>query len=127
MRPTQFAAIVVCMILQMLDGMDVLIVAYAAPQIIEEWGISPQTYGLIFSASLFGMTLGSAFIAPYADVFGRRKMILVSVSVIASSILLTAFVNSITQLMVLRFVAGLGIGAAGASLPAVAAEYAPTR
>ena len=126
-RPKQYAAIAVCFVLQMLDGMDVLVVAYAAPQIIEQWGISHATYGAIFSAGIFGMTLGSVFIAPYADVIGRRKTILMAVCVIALSIFATAFVNSITQLMTLRFLAGVGIGAAGATLPAIAAEYAPPR
>ena len=111
----------------MLDGMDVLVVAYAAPQIIAEWGISPQTYGAIFSAGVFGMALGSVLIAPYADVIGRRKIILAGIVVIASSILTTAFVETTAQLMTLRFIAGLGIGATGASLPAIAAEYAPPR
>lgn len=123
----QLVAIAVCIVLQIIDGMDVLVVAYAAPLIIEEWGISPQIYGAIFSAGVFGMTMGSFFLAPFADIVGRRKTILISVAVIASSMLLTAFVNSTAQLITFRFIVGLGIGAAGPTLSTIGAEYAPPR
>ena len=124
---TQIAALAVCFVLQMLDGMDVLIIAYSAPQIIEQWDLSPQTYGAIFSAGVFGMTLGSVFIAPFADVIGRRKTILATVVVIAVSTVLTALANSTAQMMLLRLITGLGIGVSGATLTTIAAEYAPKR
>ena len=124
---TQFAAIAVCFVLQIIDGMDVLVVAYAGPQIIEEWGITKGTYGYIFSAGVAGMTMGSFFLTPFADIIGRRRAVLAAVTIIASSMLLTAFVTSIAQLLALRFIVGLGIGLAGPTLSTIGAEYSPPR
>ena len=124
---TQFAVIAVCFVLQIIDGMDVLVVAYAGPQIIEEWGITKGTYGYIFSAGVAGMTMGSFFLTPFADIIGRRWAVLAAVTIIASSMLLTAFVTSIAQLLTLRFIVGLGIGLAGPTLSTIAAEYSPPR
>ena len=124
---TQFAAIAVCFVLQIIDGMDVLVVAYAGPQIMEEWGITKGTYGYIFSAGVAGMTMGSFFLTPFADIIGRRRAVLAAVTIIASSMLLTAFVTSIAQLLALRFIVGLGIGLAGPTLSTIGAEYSPPR
>jgi len=111
----------------MLDGMDVLVVAYAASQIINEWGIAGHVYGLIFSAGVLGMTVGSFFLAPFADIIGRRRTILISITGIAIAVFASAFANGVTQLLVLRFLAGLGVGAAGPTLSTIAAEYSPRK
>ena len=125
--PSQMIAIGICFALQMLDGMDVLVVAYAAPQITSEWGISRQIYGIIFSAGVAGMTVGSFLLAPFGDIIGRRRTILIAITTLAISVFLSAFANTVTQLMVLRFVAGLGVGVAGPNLSTLAAEYSPLK
>lgn len=58
--------------MNMLDGMDVLVISYTAPAIAKAWSVGPQTLGAVFSAGLAGMTLGTLFIAPYADKIGRK-------------------------------------------------------
>ena len=55
----QYATIFICFLMNMLDGMDVMVVSYAAPAIAKEWVISPQAMGSVFSAGLLGMTLGT--------------------------------------------------------------------
>lgn len=127
MTGMQVGVIGVCFLLNMLDGMDVLAISYAAPSISEDWTISLQALGVVFSAALVGMTIGAIFISPYTDVVGRRKMILASTFIIAAGMVATAFAQSVAQLMVLRLVAGLGIGAMLASLTAMVSEYAPKR
>lgn len=124
---TQLTAIGVCVALNIIDGMDVLVVAYAGPRIISEWRISAETYGAIFSAGVFGMTMGAFFLAPFADIIGRRKAILASIAVISIGMLTTAFAQSVEQLMALRFVVGLGIGIAGPVLSTIVVEYSPER
>ena len=63
--------------LNMLDGMDVLAISFAAPAISSEWTISPESLGVVFSAALVGMTVGAVFVSPYSDAIGRRKVMLV--------------------------------------------------
>jgi MFS family permease len=67
----------------MLDGFDVLVMAFTAAPISAEWKLSGAELGVLFSAGLFGMAAGSLFLAPWADRFGRQPIILVCLVVIA--------------------------------------------
>ena len=58
-----------------------------------------------------------------SDLIGRRKTILLSILLIGSTVFLTGYANSLWQLIVLRFVSGLGAGAMLASQATLAAEY----
>lgn len=119
----QFLVIGICFALNMLDGMDVLAIAYAAPLIMDEWQVPADRFGMVFSAALVGMALGAMLISPRADVFGRRRLVLISAALIATGMMLTAFSQSVGQLALLRLLTGLGIGAMLASLTSLAAEY----
>jgi len=123
----QVTVLGVCFFLNMLDGMDVLAIAFAAPAIAEEWAITPQSLGIVFSAALVGMTAGAVFLSPFSDVIGRRNMMLIALLIISAGMAATAMSSSITQLIVLRFLAGLGIGSMLASMTSIVSEYAPDR
>ena len=123
----QITVIMVCFILTMLDGFDVLAISFTAPSISDEWDIKAGTLGIVFSAGLVGMMLGAMFIAPLFDIFGRRIMVLISLTVISIAMFFTGTVTSVWQLMVFRLIAGLGIGSMLAGLTSMAAEYSPVR
>lgn len=127
MRSTQLVVIALCFVLNMFDGMDVLAISFAAPVLASSWSIPPETLGLVFSAALVGMTLGALVLAPLADIFGRRSVIMTALAIIAVGMLTTAFTQSVFQISVMRFVTGLGVGALLASLATMTAEYSPTR
>ncbi len=123
----QYATLVVCFFLNMLDGMDVLIISYAAPAIQESWGISSKAFGIVFSMGLLGMTCGAVFLTPVADSFGRKNMIILSAALMGVMVYLTSFATSIYWLVLLRFISGLGIGSMLASTAALTAEYTPNK
>jgi len=123
----QLVVIGLCLLMNMLDGMDVLVISYAAPVLANQWGIAPEALGVVFSAALFGMSAGALFLSPVADRIGRRRMILLCIVIMTVGILLTAMSQTIWQLGVLRFLSGLGIGGMLASTATLAAEYAPER
>jgi benzoate transport len=123
----QIAVVVICLLMNIVDGMDVLVISYAAPALAKAWEIGPQALGGVFSAGVLGMTAGAVTLAPAADRWGRRPMILACIIVISASVLTTAAAESVSQLVVLRFVSGLGIGAMLATVAAMVAEYAPER
>jgi benzoate transport len=127
MTGVQYSTILICFLMNMLDGMDVLVISYTAPAIAEQWDISPQALGIVFSAGLMGMTLGAMFIAPKTDIIGRKPMILISAALMCTTIYLTGYAQTINELVFYRFISGLGIGSMLASTPALAAEYAPNR
>ncbi len=127
MVPLQYVVIGLCVLLNMLDGMDVLVIAFAAPALAAEWSIAPQALGVVFAAGTFGMVTGAMLLAPVADRIGRRRLILASIALIGVGVTLTAAAATVDTLLLLRFASGVGIGALLASTATIAAEYAPDR
>ena len=123
----QVGIIVVCLMMNMLDGMDVMVISYSAPSLQEEWGFSAQSLGVVFSAALLGMAIGSFFLAPWADIIGRRNLMLICIIVMGGGVFLTSVAQQVWHLVLLRFISGLGIGAMIASTVTLASEYAPDR
>lgn len=78
MARVQVAALAVTVILSGLDGYDVLSVTFAAPSLSHAWRIGKAAVGVMLSSGLVGMAIGSLGLAPLADRFGRRPMILLA-------------------------------------------------
>jgi MFS family permease len=126
MSTKQYIAVFICFLMNMLDGMDVLIISYAAPAIAKAWSISPANLGIVFSSGLVGMTVGAIFLAPFADRIGRKSTMLIAGLLMATCIYSTSFATDINVLMIFRFISGLGIGAMMATTAALTAENSPT-
>jgi MFS family permease len=127
MKAIQLLIILICFLCNMLDGMDVLIISYTAPAIAKAWSISPANLGIVFSSGLVGMTVGAIFLAPLADRFGRKPLMVLAALIMGACIYMTSFATDINVLMIYRFISGLGIGTMMASTAAITAEYAPDR
>lgn len=123
----QRSTILVCFLMNMLDGMDVMVISYTAPAIAKDWAVAPTDLGLVFSVGLLGMAVGAMFLAAQADRIGRRRMILLSAALMGSCVLATVYVSSVPMLALARFISGLGIGSMLASTATLTAEYAPVR
>lgn len=123
----QWSIIAVCFFCNMLDGMDVLIISFTAPVIATQWKISPEALGLVFSSGLIGMTLGAVALAPFADRYGRKLLMLLAALLMSSSIYLTSWSTSLESLMVFRLLSGLGIGIMMATSAALTAEVVPSK
>jgi AAHS family 4-hydroxybenzoate transporter-like MFS transporter len=111
----------------MVDGFDITAMAVTAHQIGEDMQLSEDMLGLVFSFSIAGMMLGAMFLAALSDVIGRRTMIIFTLTLVGVTVLLTASVNSLPALILLRFVSGLGAGAMLASVATLASEYSPEK
>ncbi|MEZ0610085.1 MFS transporter [Fibrella sp. WM1] len=120
----QILMVGICFVLNMNDGIDVLVVSFTGSEIIREWGLSKSELGYVFSAGLAGMTLGCFVLAPFGDKVGRRRMFILALSLITTGMLLASVVAVYWQLLACRFITGLGIGCILPSLAAVAAEFA---
>jgi len=125
LKPVQLLVICLCFSLNLLDGMDVLAISLAAPVLSEQWQIPPDTLGIVFGAALFGMMLGAVFVAPLADRIGRRRQIMGCLAVVGAAMLITALAESVIQLLVLRFAAGLGLGGIIPSMITMSSEFSP--
>ena len=127
MRGFQWLAITVCVMLNMIDGFDVLVMAFTASSVAAEWGLGGAELGMLLSAGLLGMALGSLLLAPWADRIGRRPLILLCLVLSGSGMVLSALSQSPLQLALLRGLTGVGIGGILASSNVIASEYASTR
>lgn len=123
----QASVVGICFLINMLDGMDVLIMSYIAPALSADWDVSASRLGVVFSAGLAGMAAGGLLIAPLADRFGRRTIILAALTVMTLAMFATAHATDVMGLIASRFVVGMGIGTVLAGMAAITAEYAPPR
>jgi MFS transporter, AAHS family, 4-hydroxybenzoate transporter len=125
--PNYSIVVAVCFLCNMLDGMDVLIISFTAPAIAQAWNMSPANLGIVFSSGLVGMTVGAILIAPLADRFGRKPLMAIAAFIMASCIYFTSYALGITELLIYRFISGLGIGTMMATTASITAEYSPTK
>ncbi|PVX29715.1 MFS transporter [Sphingomonas pokkalii] len=124
---TQVSGILLCLLLNALDGFDVLAISFASPGIAAEWGIDRAALGLVLSMELIGMALGSVVLGAYADRVGRRPAILLCLGIMATGMLAATFAQNVQMLSVFRLFTGLGIGGMLACTNAMAAELGNAR
>jgi benzoate transport len=127
MSPYQWLIVGLCIVLNALDGFDVLAMAFTANSVTREFGLSGGELGILLSAGLVGMAAGSLGLAPFADIIGRRPMVLVSVGLATAGMLLAALSHSAVELGIWRVVTGLGIGGILACTNVIASEYSSKR
>ena len=119
---TMFALCAACLIM---DGFDVQAVGYVAPSLIREWGISGGTVGNMLAAGNTGVLLGSLLFTMLADKIGRRPVLIVATLYFSVLTIITGFVTSVEQMIVVRFIAGLGLGCIIPNATALIGEYSP--
>ena len=120
-------AVILCVIVTMMDGYDILILSFAAPLIRLAWRLTPQQLGVLFASGVAGMAVGGIALAPLADRLGRRTTVLWCLLVATVSMLFSAASQSFAQLMVCRFATGLGVGGMMPVINSVVAELAARR
>jgi AAHS family 4-hydroxybenzoate transporter-like MFS transporter len=123
----QTGVIALCALTLIMDGFDVQAMGYVAPSIIQEWGVPNSVLGPVFSAALVGVLIGSLLFSMLADRIGRRPVLIGATFYFALMTLVTARASSVEQLLVIRFVAGIGLGGIMPQAMALAGEYSPRR
>ncbi|MFC4946574.1 MFS transporter [Pseudonocardia sp. GCM10023141] len=110
-----------------LDGLDTQMISFIAPAVANEWSLPVAALGPIFSASIVGLMVGYLLLSPLANRIGHRKLVIVATALFGVLTLLCALAGDQTQLLVLRLLTGVGLGATIPSAVALASEFAPTR
>jgi MFS transporter, AAHS family, 4-hydroxybenzoate transporter len=123
----QYGIVVLCALVMFLDGLDTQAISYMAPMISREWGLSKEVLGPIFSSALAGLMFGYLLLSPMSDQFGHRRLILFSTVSFGLLTLATLLATNVTELMILRFLTGIALGAAIPSAVALTTEYSPKR
>lgn len=118
----QWIVITLMILLNALDGFDVLSSAFAAPGISAEWGIPRSELGVMLAAELVGMGFGSVLLGGMCDKAGRKPTMLLCLVVMAIGMWMAHNTNGVTELTVWRFITGLGIGGMLTATNAMVAE-----
>lgn len=123
----QWTIFALCFFIVLLDGFDTAAIGYIAPSLIQEWGVTKPALAPVLSAALFGLAGGALSAGPLADRFGRKEVLVGSVLVFGIACLASSFSGNLQMLTALRFVTGLGLGAAMPNAVTLMSEYCPDK
>jgi MFS transporter, AAHS family, vanillate permease len=127
MTRLQYVVVILTVVLNALDGFDVLAISFATPGILKEWNISRLEFGVVASMELWGMAVGSFVLGGVADQIGRRRAILIFLIVMTLGSFMCSRADELFDLKLWRFITGLGIGGMLAAINAVSAEFSNDR
>ncbi|WP_284124334.1 MFS transporter [Parerythrobacter aestuarii] len=126
MSTRQWIVVVLMVLLNALDGFDVLSSAFAAPGITQEWGIPRAELGIVLSAELVGMGFGSVLLGGMADKYGRKVTMIACLVFMAAGMWMAGHASGVAPMVAFRFITGIGIGGMLAATNAVTAESTST-
>lgn len=127
MSAYQWVIVALAALLNALDGYDVLAMAFTATSVTQEFSLSGSQLGWLLSAGLIGMAAGSLALGPFADRYGRRKILLVSLGLNGLGLLLSSTADSAIELGLWRVLTGLGVGGILATVTVITSEYSNNR
>jgi AAHS family 4-hydroxybenzoate transporter-like MFS transporter len=121
----QWLIFAMCFAIVALDGFDTSAIGFIAPSLLAEWHIGKAALAPVLSAALFGLACGALISGPISDRWGRRRVLIAAVLLFGCACLASAFSGSLTELTVLRFVTGVGLGAAMPNAVTLMSEFCP--
>lgn len=116
-----------CCLLMLTEGMDTYGVGYVGPFLTKDYALPPSLLGVIYTGTVIASLLGAVGVAPLSDKVGRRPVLVLSSLLMGLCTLLTPFAANGPSLFVVRFLIGLGFGAAVPTAFALTSDYAPAR
>ena len=121
----QIKLILWTIVIAMIDCYDIGAIAFAAPRLIAEWHVPPKELGLVLSASNIGVLFGSQIFGWVGDRYGRKTSLILCNLLFGVFTFIAAYSTNLTEMTVLRLIAGLGIGGVIPNIVAINAESAP--
>lgn len=123
----QIGLFVLCGLCLIMDGFDVQAIGFVAPALSQDWKISGAVLGSVLSAALVGVLFGSILLSMLADKVGRRPVLIGACLFFSAVTMLTGMVQTVPQLLIIRFIAGVGLGSIMPNAMALVGEYSPQR
>jgi len=125
--PYQWLIFGLCFLIVLLDGFDTAAIGFIAPSLVQDWGVTRPALAPVLSAALFGLAAGAIAAGPLSDRIGRRLVLALSVLLFGAACAWSAFAGNVTELAILRFITGLGLGAAMPNAVTLMSEFCPSR
>jgi MFS transporter, AAHS family, 4-hydroxybenzoate transporter len=127
MRPSSIVFLALATVILISDGFDLAVMGYIAPELIKVWRLAPRQLVGVFSAGIFGLLVGAPLLSLVGDRIGRKKAIVIGLSVFGTISLCTMGANSLRKFAILRFLTGVGLGGVIPNVIALVAELMPKR
>lgn len=123
----QIRIIALCFLIVAIDGFDTAAIGFIAPALRAEWGVTAAQLAPLFGAGLFGLMVGAFIFGPLADKIGRKYSLVLTVLFFGAASLASAWSTSITELTILRFLTGMGLGGAMPNAITLTSEFCPEK
>jgi MFS family permease len=127
MNAQQYGVVAICVLINMIDGYDILALAQAGAALKREWGMSDALLGTLLSMNLVGMALGALGVSPVADQWGRRPAMLICLAFMSVGMAVSAISNGFGVMALGRLITGIGIGGMTSTAGTMALEYASSK
>jgi len=127
MRPWQWMVVALGVLVNMLDGFDLLAAALVAPILNREWNLDPKLLGTLLGSSALGTFIGAFALSAIADLWGRRTAILINLALMSVGMLVSATADSVQMLIAMRILTGMGVGAMAGCVGTLIFEYSAKR
>jgi MFS transporter, AAHS family, 4-hydroxybenzoate transporter len=112
-------------LLMLVDGYDIVCIGYVAPLLQKEWGFQSSSFGSLFGSAALGAALGPLIFGYLGGRFGRKPIALSGAAWFGAFSLVAIGATSLTQMLALRFLAGIGMGGMVAITIALVSEFSP--
>ncbi|HEY1934052.1 MAG TPA: MFS transporter [Acetobacteraceae bacterium] len=123
----QLRVVAICGLIQMCDGFDVNSIGWSVPSLTHVWHLAPSAFALAFLWSNIGVMAGALLAGPIGDRFGRKPLLMISMTLFGIASLASAQAPSLQFLAMTRFFTGAGIAGGFAGTVALTGDYTPQR
>lgn len=123
----QLLIMLICFGIMAIDGFDTFVISYIASSLKDEWQVTSLQLTPLLTAGLVGLMVGSFIFGPLADRYGRKSVLIWSMVFFGITTVFSALSHSLTELTILRFLTGLGLGGAMPAALTLTSEYCPVR
>ncbi|MDN6551445.1 MAG: MFS transporter [Corynebacterium flavescens] len=127
MSARQWSIVAIALFLNALDGYDIVAMAFGSSAVTEAFELSGVQLGWLLTSALIGIGLGSVFLAPYADRFGRTKLITIALVIDLCGLILTALAPNFALLLLFRILTGIGVGGVLVCVTVLVSEFSNLR
>jgi AAHS family benzoate transporter-like MFS transporter len=122
-----YTVLLVCWMAILFEGYDVGVMGAVLPALAEykAWALTPMQLGVLGSYALAGMFVGSFAVGMLSDMLGRRRMLLLCVSLFSLTMVGVAWAPTPAWFGIFRFMGGLFLGGVIPVAAALTVEYSP--
>src|SRR5438477_1386668 len=123
----QIAVLVLASLAFVVEGLTNQLISLSIPALMKAWNLPREPFAAPLAIGLIGVAAGNALGGMLGDRTGRRGGVIWSIVLIGVMDLAASMVENVLVLSLVRFAAGLGLGALIPNCVTLIAEFTPQR